>query len=313
MKTHGLHHITAIASGARRNIQFYTGVLGLRLVKKTVNFDDPGTYHFYYGDSVGTPGSILTFFPWADLPRGRPGAGQATATAFSVPAGSIPFWQKRLAAHKVVTRETALRFGDEVLSFDDPDGLQLELVAPPPASAADQRESWTHPDIPAAHAIRGFHHTTLSVHDGKATAKLLTETMGFREHAREGNRIRYTADGAPAPGTFADIVADPALPHARQGAGTVHHVAFRVKNSDDELAARDELTRLGLNVSPQMERYYFKSVYYREPAGILFELATDAPGFAADESVEKLGSALKLPPQYEPHRAQIEASLPKLV
>ena len=308
MQILGLHHITAIASDPRRNLAFYTDVLGLRLVKRTVNFDDPRTYHFYYGDRVGTPGSILTFFPWGSLPRGRAGTGQASAIAFSVGPEALTFWEDRLHAHGVATSAPAPRFGESVLTFADPDGLVLELVA---TREPDGRPSWEHPDIPVKHAIRGFHSVTLAVGDAPPTAHLLTATMGYRELRREGHRVRYTvANGGP--GTYVDLLADPLLPRGRHGTGTVHHVAFRAPDDDAQRVARVELLVLGYQVSPILDRNYFQSIYYREPDGILLEIATDAPGFAVDEPIASLGTTLKLPALYEPHRTEIEAALPKL-
>ena len=308
MQILGLHHITAIASDPRRNLAFYTGVLGLRLVKRTVNFDDPRTYHFYYGDRVGTPGSILTFFPWPGLARGRAGTGQASTTAFSVGPDSLAFWEERLHARGVATNAQTSHFGESVLTLADPDGLVLELVA---TREPDGRPPWPHPDIPLEHAIRGFHSVTLAVHDATPTAHLLTATMGYRELNREGQRVRYTvANGGP--GTYVDLLDDPSLPRARQGTGTVHHVAFRTPDGDTQRVARLELLVLGYEVSPPLDRNYFQSIYYRESNGILLEIATDLPGFAVDEPVAMLGTTLKLPALYEPHRAEIEAALPKL-
>ncbi|HTZ21732.1 MAG TPA: ring-cleaving dioxygenase [Opitutaceae bacterium] len=308
MQILGLHHITAIASDPRRNLAFYTGVLGLRLVKRTVNFDDPRTYHFYYGDQVGTPGSILTFFPWTGLQRGRTGTGQASAIAFSVGPDALSFWEERLHAHGVATNARTTRFGEAVLTLADPDGLVLELVA---TRGRDERPPWPHPDIPLEHAIRGFHSVTLAVRDATPTAHLLTATMGHKELHVEGHRVRYTvANGGP--GTLVDLLDDPSLPSARQGTGTVHHVAFRTPDGDTQRVARLELLVLGYDVSPLLDRNYFQSIYYREPNRILLEIATDQPGFAVDEPVAALGTTLKLPALYEPHRAEIEAALPKL-
>jgi glyoxalase family protein len=308
MQILGLHHITAIASDPRRNLAFYTGVLGLRLVKRTVNFDDPRTYHFYYGDQVGTPGSILTFFPWTGLQRGRAGTGQASAIAFSVGPDALSFWEERLHAHGVATNARASRFGEPVLTFADPDGLVLELVAP---RELDGRPPWPHPEIPLEHAIRGFHSVTLAVRDATPTAHLLTATMGYKELHVEGPRVRYTvANGGP--GTLVDLLDDPSLPSGRQGTGTVHHVAFRTPDGDTQRVARLELLVLGYDVSPVLDRNYFQSIYYREPNRILLEIATDQPGFAVDEPIVALGTTLKLPALYEPHRAEIEAALPKL-
>lgn len=304
----GIHHITAIASDARQNLDFYTRVLGLRFVKKSVNQDDPGTYHLYYGDYAGSPGTILTFFPWNDLPRGRPGLGQSYATGFSVPAGSLPYWQERLTRLKVKHEAVESRFGDEVLSLFDPDGMRLELVA---TKETDSRPAAPSKDVPAEYAIRGFHGTTLALLDGKPTAALLTDPMGYKQVQQSGHRTRYAA-GPGGPGTYVDLLTDPALPRGLSGAGTIHHVAFRVPDDDAQIAAHHLLAKRGLHVSPVIDRAYFKSIYYREPGGVLFEIATDQPGFAIDEPVETLGQKLSLPPRLEPHRAEIEAALPKL-
>lgn len=304
----GLHHVTAIASDPRRNVDFYTRVLGLRLVKKTVNFDDPSTYHLYYADGVGTPGSVLTFFPWSGLRRGRVGTGQVTATSFSVPADALQFWVDRLTAHSIGLTDAISRFGESVIQFEDPDGLVLELVG---ARETDPRTPWTHPEIPVSTGIRGFHGVTLGVTSADASLALLTGTMGYRVAVNEGARTRLTTAGG-GPGTYVDLLVDPALPRGLQGAGTVHHVAFRTPDDSTQATDLAALQALGLHVSPVMDRSYFHSIYYREPAGILFEIATDNPGFATDETVEQLGTTLRLPPQYEAHRAEIETALPKL-
>lgn len=304
----GLHHITAVASDPRQNLDFYTRVLGLRFVKKSVNQDDPGTYHLYYGDYAASPGTILTFFPWAGLRRGRPGTGQAYATAFSVPAGSLPFWQERLKKLGVSYQAAETRFADEVLSLTDPDGLRLELVA---TSEPDSRPAAPAKDVPAQYAIRGFHSSTLALTDATATAQVLTQSMGYHLATQSGHRTRY-AVGTGGPGTYVDLLTDPALPRGLNGAGTIHHVAFRVSDDAAEVAARDTLLKDGLHVSPVIDRAYFKSIYYREPAGVLFEIATDGPGFAIDEPLDQLGTKLGLPPHLELHRAEIEAALPQL-
>ena len=304
----GLHHITAIAADPKVNLAFYTRVLGLRFIKKSVNQDDPGTYHLYYGDNVGSPGTALTFFPWVGLRRGRPGTGQAYATAFSVPAGALGFWQARLHALNVPTFALQTRFGETVLPVADPDGMRLELVF---TQEADLRQPAPSPDVPADVAIRGFHSSTLALATAAPTAALLTDLMGYRLVASETHRDRYaTADGGP--GTYVDLLTDPDLPRGLNGAGTVHHIAFRVATDADHVAAHDLLAAHGLGVSPVIDRAYFKSIYYREPAGVLFEIATDQPGFAIDEPVESLGTILSLPPRLEPHRAEIEAILPPL-
>lgn len=304
----GIHHVTAIAGDPKRNVDFYTRVLGLRLVKKTVNFDDPSTYHLYYGDSVGTPGSILTFFPWAGIRRGRPGNGQVYATAFSVAAGSLRFWEARLLAHGVTPTAQTSRFGDDVLTFTDPDGLILELVA---TAEPDTRPAHAHPEIPSSHAIRGFHGVTIAVIDAARTQPLLTETMGYRVTHAAGGRTRL-ATGAGGPGTYVDLLVDSSLPRGLQGAGTVHHLAFQTADDATQEHARTTLLGLGYHVSPVMDRNYFHSIYYREPEGVLFEIATNPPGFAVDESVDTLGTTLKLPAHYESQRATIEAALPQL-
>jgi len=304
----GLHHITAMASDPRANFEFYTRVLGLRFVKKSVNQDDPGTYHLYYGDNTGSPGSAITFFPWPNLRRGRPGHGQAYATAFSVPAGSLPYWQERFAKLQVKTEPVTTRFGDQVLTAFDTDGLRLELVA---TAEADPRAPAPSKDVPAEYAIRGFHSSTLGLTDASATERVLTQTMGYRKVAEEGARTRYTV-GAVGPGSYVDLLTDPALPRGLNGAGTIHHVAFRTPDDASQEKAHAEITRSGLHISPVIDRAYFKSIYYREPAGILFEIATDQPGFTIDEPVESLGTHLGLPPHLEPHRAEIEAVLPVL-
>ena len=304
----GLHHITAIASDPRQNLDFYTQVLGLRFVKKSVNQDDPGTYHLYYGDYQASPGTILTFFPWAGLRRGRPGTGQAYATAFSVPTGSLPFWQQRFQKLGVKHEAVEKRFNDDVLPFADPDGLRLELVA---TAEADPRTPAPATDVPAEFAIRGFHSSTLAVTETTATAQVLTRSMGYQLAAQSGHRTRFRT-GAGGPGTYVDLLADPALPRGLNGAGTIHHVAFRVPDDATEVAARTVLLNDGLQVSPVIDRAYFKSIYYREPAGVLFEIATDGPGFAIDEPLDQLGTKLGLPPHLEVHRAEIEAALPRL-
>ncbi len=304
----GLHHITAISSDVTRNMQFYTQVLGLRFVKKSVNQDDTGTYHLYYGNYTGAPGTALTFFPWAGLPRGRPGKGQAYATAFSVPAVSLGFWQERLARLKVTTFPLETRFTDQVLAIQDHDGLRLELVA---ATEADPRPPTPSAEIPAAHAIRGFHSSTLALPDAVPTAAVLTGPMGYRLQSQTVHRSRYTV-GAGGPGTYVDLLTDPALPRGLYGSGTIHHVAFRTPDDSSQVTARRVLLEGSLQVSPIIDRAYFKSIYYREPGGVLLEIATDQPGFAIDEPVETLGTKLSLPPHLEAHRAAIEASLPMI-
>jgi catechol 2,3-dioxygenase-like lactoylglutathione lyase family enzyme len=304
----GIHHVTAIASDPQANLDFYTDFLGLRLVKKTVNFDDPGTYHFYFGDNVGSPGSILTFFPWPGARRGRHGSGQVTATSFAVPKNSLNYWRKRAADRSVSTASTPPRFGEEVLVIYDPDGLQLELIGTEVngASAAVPDTS-----VDPEHAIARFHSATISEEGYESTARLLTDTMGFRRAGEQGNRFRFEAgDGGIS--RMVDVLCAPDLRRGSMGAGTVHHIAWRTPDDDQQKKWLSRLVKLNFNVSPIMERNYFHSIYYREPGGVLFEIATDPPGFAIDEAPEHLGEGLKLPPEYESLRSQIEKALPQL-
>jgi len=305
----GIHHITAIATDPQPNLDFYTQVLGLRLVKKTVNFDDPGTYHLYFGDELGRPGTILTFFPWPRARRGSRGTGQATVTAFSVPTGSLDHWTERLEKEGVVVAERGRRFEEQYLTLLDPDGLKLELVAQPQAGA---QSPWSDGPVPEAAAIRGFHSLTLTLEGYESTAALLTETMGFHAAGDQLNRFRFATRGS-GPGSLVDLLCSPDTAAGHVAAGTVHHVAFRVASHDDQVAARELLIARGMNVTPILDRNYFESIYFREPGGVLFEIATDPPGFTADESLEELGTSLKLPAWLESHRSQIEGALPELV
>jgi glyoxalase family protein len=304
----GIHHITAIAGEPQENVNFYVGVLGLRLVKQTVNFDDPGTYHLYYGDEVGNPGTILTFFPWPGAPRGRTGTGQAMTISLSIPKGSMPYWQERLGSHSVSFERSLTRFGEEVISFSDPDGLQLELVA---HSYAFRHSPWREGPVPPEHGIRGFHGLALceGQHDG--TAALLTGSLGFRLVAGHGNRSRYEV-GAGGPGALVDVVALPSAEPGLVAVGTIHHVAWRVSDAEEQKGWREEILRAGLSVTPVIDRKYFSSIYFREPGGVLFEIATDPPGFTVDESVKHLGSRLMLPSWLEHRRELIERALPPL-
>lgn len=305
--THGLHHVTAIAGPARRNLDFHTGILGQRLVKKTVNFDDPGTYHLYYGDEAGSPGSILTFFPWAHVAPGRRGQGETAETAFRVPKESLEFWADRLAAEGVPQDGATERFGAPALPFRDQDGMRLALVGVDGIAA---EPAWAAGDIPAAAAIRGFHGVTLLLDRTEATAAILTDVFGFTEAAREGATTRF-ATGA-ALGGHVDLRREDGAPPARLGAGSVHHVAFRAADDAEQAAMVARLRGHGIATTEQLDRNYFRSVYFRSPGGVLFEIATDVPGFAVDETPAHLGESLKLPPQYEADRARIEAALPSL-
>ena len=309
----GIHHVTAIASDPQRNLDFYAGVLGLRFVKRTVNFDDPHTYHFYFGDEVGTPGSIMTFFPWPGARRGRQGSGQVGVTSFAVQPGAIGFWVERLIRHNVAyegpSKRAAGADAEQVLAFRDHDGLLLEIVGHP---AAESRPAWGgSPGIAPDDAIRGFHSVTLWVERAEASARVLTDTMGFREAGEDGTTKRYVVgDGIPS--RIVSLREVGGFGRGAGGAGTVHHVAFAVANDDAEVAMRERVTQAGLRPTPVIDRNYFHSVYFREPAGVLYELATNHPGFTVDEPLEHLGESLKLPAQYEPHRAEIEAALPRI-
>jgi glyoxalase family protein len=302
----GLHHVTAIASDPQTNLDFYTQVLGLRLVKKTVNFDDPGTYHFYFGDDVGSPGTILTFFPWPKGRRGRAGAGETTGTAFSVPLQSLPFWREHLKANGTLFEETGKRFEEEVLTLRDPDGMMIELVghadAPPVLVPR-------YANVPAEHAIRGFFGVTLLEREGEPTFATL-RMMGLNQVAQDGQRYRFSTEGNTL-GNHIDVVIDPSAPYGRFGAGSVHHIAFRAKDDASQLEWREEIARR-LSVTPVQDRMYFHSIYFREPGGVLFELATDPPGFGLDEPAESLGETLRLPAWLEQFRPQLEAALPAI-
>ncbi|HZY66253.1 MAG: ring-cleaving dioxygenase [Actinomycetota bacterium] len=305
--TTGIHHVTAIAGEPQRNVDFYVGLLGLRMVKKTVNFDDPETYHLYYGDGDGSPGSIMTFFPWAHAPAGLQGTGQLTVTSFSIPESSLGYWTDRLIDHGVRFEKLSQRFDDTVVSFADPDGMKLELIA----SATDDRSPWEYGPVPAEHAVRGFHHVTLSERAPERTTKLMTDHLGFRQVEEGDGRYRFEADDG-GPGNLVDVVDGSRDSRGRMGVGTVHHVAFRADDDEHQLEIREEVAGLGYDVTPVLDRNYFHSIYFREPGGVLFEIATDPPGFAADEAPDKLGTSLKLPPWLEPRRERIEEALPRL-
>lgn len=307
LATTGLHHVTAIAGDPQRNADFYLRTLGLRLVKTTVNFDVPDTYHLYYGDQSGRPGTLMTFFPWSDVPPGRHGNGQATNTAFSVPAASIGWWKQHLTSAGIEVSEVFSRDGEEALSFHDPDGLNLSLVAHP---QEDPRDPWDNGTIPAEHGIRGLHSVTLSVSTEDATVAMLEE-LGLISAGQEGNRLRFAAGDGGA-GALVDILVTPDAPPGLVAGGTVHHVAWRAPDGETQKEWRSELVDRGVNVTSILDRQYFRSIYFREPGGTLLEIATDQPGFAIDEPLLELGRALKLPPWLEPNREEIAAALPKL-
>jgi glyoxalase family protein len=304
----GLHHVTATVDDAQDDLDFCLETLGMRLVKKTVNFDNHNVYHFYYGDERGNPGTIWTTFPYKGwtVPVGEKGAGQIVATTFSVPAGSLGFWEARFKQHGVDAMEGRARFKDEVLAFRDPSGLVFELVA----SAGDERESWQS-TVSEEAAIRGLHSVTLVVRTPGPTLEFLTSVLGFTVLDEMDGRIRAAVNGT-GPGHLVDIVYDEHATQARNGIGTVHHVAVAIASDEQQLALRAELVARGVQVTEVRDRQYFKSIYFREPGGVLFEVATVAPGFLVDEDLRNLGRDLKLPPWEEPHRQEIENRLPQI-
>ncbi|MEM6664919.1 MAG: ring-cleaving dioxygenase [Pseudomonadota bacterium] len=303
----GLHHVTAIASNPQANLDFYSRTLGLRFVKKTVNFDDPGTYHLYYGDAVGHPGTVMTFFPWMDLPRGGGGTGEVGVTQFAVPEGSLDFWRHRIDQSPGRVLAEGVGFGERHVLAEDPDGLTFSMAERP----TDARTPWMAADVGAEAAVRGFNGVTLTLADRTATGELLTGLMGYEEVGTQGNLTRYRSLNTEDAG-IVDIIEDPQGRHARQGAGRVHHVAFNVDDRAAQLVLRNRLIESGFQVTPVIDRNYFFAIYFRTPGGVLFEVATNEPGFTADEAEDMLGQSLKLPAQHEPLRQRIEEVLPPL-
>ncbi|HLZ09297.1 MAG TPA: ring-cleaving dioxygenase [Chloroflexota bacterium] len=304
----GIHHLTAIASDPQRNLDFYAGVLGLRLLKVTVNFDMPETYHLYYGDAVGSPGTILTFFPWIHARQGRRGIGQVTVTSFASAHESLSYWAERLTANGVDVAAADTRFDEQFISFADPDGLQVEIVA---RSDPMKTIHWTGSPVPAEFALRGFLGATILAGRPEATEGLLSGTLGFSRVRQEGNRVRYQV-GPVGSGQFVDILRAAPDQIGHVAVGSVHHIAWRTPSDEQELAWRAFLARAGVGVTPVRDRQYFHSIYFAEPSGVLFEIATDPPGFAIDETNEELGSSLKLPAWLEPRRSELESVLPPL-
>jgi glyoxalase family protein len=307
-KITGLHHITAISGNAKKNFDFYTRVLGLRFVKKTVNFDDPLTYHFYYGDEQGTPGTILTFFPWEDIMAGRRGTHMVTEIGYAIPEGSIDFWIKRFEKENILYNKPASKFGEVYLTFLDPDGLKVELTVP---EYPDSRNPWVTEEVGEENATRGFHHATLTLEDIQATADILVSVFDYKLVKNHVNRYRF-ASPAGDTANFIDLVEAKGEARGHVAGGSVHHIAFRMKDDAMQQHYRQLLEDRGLHPTPQLDRKYFRSVYFREPGGVLFELATDEPGFTVDEPLDQLGKHLMLPPQYEPRRSEIEQKLIKL-
>ncbi|HER40453.1 MAG TPA: ring-cleaving dioxygenase [Salinimicrobium catena] len=300
----GIHHVTALAGEPQQNLDFYTGILGLRMVKKTVNFDAPDVYHFYYGNELGEPGTILTFFPYEGIQKGRHGKGMLNVTTFSVPASSLNYWENRLKQYNVKARPVEDRFeGEAVLYFEDPDGLGLELVF----NDKDQRPGFSYGSIPEEHAIKGFYSVEIWQEGYERTAGLLTGIMDHRLIAEKGNRFRFAATNRP--GNYIDLICMPDSLRGLGGGGTVHHIAFNTADGEGQAAVRRKLIQGGFDPTPVLDRQYFESIYFREPGGVLFEVATAKPGFSVDEDPQKLGEGLMLPPQYETRRELIEKAV----
>ena len=309
-RVHGLHHITAIAGPAQENLDFYAGVLGMRLVKKSVNQDDPGTYHLFYADAEGRPGTDLTFFPWEQMAPARPGHGLASEVSLAVPPGSLDFWQARLARYGVAVGEVASRFGERTLALRDPHGQPVAL-AESVSAMARPFTPWEESPVPAERQVRGLHGARLREHDFAATAGFLTGAMGFRPAGVEGSWHRFEV-GAGGSGAFVDLAEAPDERRGAWGVGGIHHLAWRVDDDAHQLAVRERIEAEGRHPTPVIDRFWFRSVYFKEPGGVLFELATDGPGFAVDEDARHLGESLVLPPWLEPHRREIERALPAL-
>jgi glyoxalase family protein len=304
----GIHHITAITADAQKNIDFHTEVLGLRMVKLTVNFDDPASYHLYFGDELGRPGSVLTYFAWPGAPQGRHGTGQATALSFSIPENAEGFWLNRFKEFKIIFEPPYQRFDEQVITFYNPDGLKLELVA---HTEAKERTGWSDGPISEDNAIRGFYGVTVSEHSSLPTSGMLTDSLGFHLINEVGGRMRFESD-VDGHGTILDVQVSPGGPAGLVAAGTIHHIAWRTPTNSEQELWRESLAEDGLNVTEIVNRYYFHSIYFREPGGVLFEIATDPPGFTIDEPPKRLGTELKLPPWLEANRENIIRRLPQL-
>ena len=304
----GIHHVTCITGDVQKCVDFYVSVLGLRFVKKSINQDLPDTYHIYFADNIGTPGTVMTFFGWPTWPKRRTGSGQVTTVSFAVPSGSLDYWSDRLRKLGVETSRTS-RFDSDAVVLRDPDGIELELVN----KAKDDRwVPWPDAPVDKDHAIRGFHSVTLTVAETAGTFDLLANTMGFRTAASEGNRTRFET-GSGGPHSIVDVVESPEGPVGEESIGTVHHVAWRTPDASAQVGWRDLLVNAGRNVTPVIDRWYFKSIYFREPGGVLFEIATDGPGFTVDEPVETLGTTLSLPPWFQVRREHLDQILPPIV
>jgi glyoxalase family protein len=307
VKLRGIHHITAIASDPQRNVDFYTQILGLHFAKRTVNFDDPSTYHLYFGDRTGRPGTAITFFAWPGARRGSRGTGQVVAASFAIPLGSTDFWKTRFEEHHIFSEQLPSRFNAPTIRMTDPDGLLLELIE---SEQLDDVDLKYESEVRRKFAIHGFHAPTLEVQAAKPTEELL-KNLGFELIAEEKSRRRFSSNSKSASAQV-DLIERVDGQFGVNSAGTVHHIAFRCASEKEQLRWRNQLLELGLHVTPAIDRFYFHSIYFREPGGILFEIATEGPGFTVDEPVEHLGENLKLPPQYEEHRAEIERVLPPI-
>ena len=305
----GIHHVTSITGDVQKCVDFYVSVLGLRFVKKSINQDVPDTYHIYFGDYTGSPGTAMTFFGWPSWPKRRAGSGQVTTVSFAVPPDSLEFWNSRLSKLGVKSSRTS-RFGTDALVIADPDGIQVELVGE--TSPTFRWVPWPESPVDRDHAIRGFHSVTMTVAEGAATVDLLVKTMGFRKTGQEGRRTRFET-GQGGQHSILDLVESPEGPEGEESVGTVHHVAWRAADAAHQGEWREVLIKAGRNVTPVIERYYFKSIYFREPGGVLFEIATDGPGFTVDEPLETLGSSLSLPPWFDVRRETLDETLPPIV
>ena len=304
----GIHHVTSITGDVQKNVDFYVSVLGLRFVKKSINQDLPDTYHIYFADYIGSPGTAMTFFGWPTWPARRAGSGQVMTVAFAVPVSALDFWSARLR-RLGIEHERVTRFDSEAIGLRDPDGIEIELVG---AASNLKVTPWSASPVPVEHAIHGFHSVALVVAESAATFELLTKTMGFREVARDGRRTRFET-GAGGPDAIVDVIDSPEGPVGEESIGTVHHVAWRAPDDAAQKQWRETLVAAGLNVTPVIDRYYFKSIYYREPGGVLYEIATDTPGFTVDEAPENLGSELSLPPWFQVKRDQLDHDLTRIV
>jgi len=304
----GIHHVTSITGDVQKNVDFYVGVLGLRFVKKSINQDVPDTYHIYFGDYLGSPGTAMTFFGWPAWPKRRTGSGQVTTVGFTIPEGSFGFWVKRLRDLHIESSR-ATRFEGDVITIHDPDGIELDLVA---GSSPLNLTAWPEGPVPREHAIHGFHSVTLTVAEAQASVDFLTQTMGFRQKAQDGRRTRFETGGG-GPDSILDLVESPEGPAGEESIGSVHHVAWRAPDDKHQAEWREALVAAGRNVTPVIDRWYFKSIYYREPGGVLFEIATDSPGFTIDEKPEALGSSLSLPPWFQVRRDKLDDTLTPIV